>query len=247
MQAHLYHWFSDQFNQASSSLRQGETQTRSFYRVQALLYAPASASKQVLCLTSKSSDWNQSALVLQSIYPSKPFLEGERQTETLINLDSHCHAGYVVPVLLRLDPSNLPRGRHPHIAPHPPRAPRHGPVWLAIDKFKKAAVLAREQDTEAEGTALSRLGHVYKKVLKMEGTAHHYYFKAVELALTFPPGRVNKMVWAKEAIAAVGEHQEKVEREEEAKKKQEKEPYLEMMRDELAALQVRGSVVSSQA
>lgn len=120
-------------------------------------------------------------------------------------------------------------------------------VWLAIDKFKEAAVLAREQDTEAEGTALSRLGHVYKKVLKMEGTAHHYYFKAVELALTFPPGRVNKMVWAKEAIAAVGEHQEKVKREEAAREEQEKEPYLEMMRDELAALQVRGVVDSSQA
>eukprot|EP00243_Klebsormidium_subtile_P002359 TRINITY_DN14649_c0_g1_i1.p1 TRINITY_DN14649_c0_g1~~TRINITY_DN14649_c0_g1_i1.p1 ORF type:complete len:454 (+),score=119.84 TRINITY_DN14649_c0_g1_i1:200-1561(+) len=110
-------------------------------------------------------------------------------------------------------------------------------VWLAIDKYKQAAVLARERDLEAEGSALSRLGHVYKGVLKMEKTAHTYYFKAAELALTFSPGRMGKMAWAQEAIKEVGEHQERVRREEAAKEEQERGPWLETLKDELTALQ----------
>lgn len=42
------------------------------------------------------------------------------------------------------------------------------------------------------------------------------------------------MAWAQEAIKAVGEHQERVRREEAAKEEQERGPWLEILKDELA-------------
>jgi hypothetical protein len=62
-------------------------------------------------------------------------------------------------------------------------------VWEVVDLFRQAALLVRERalDLEMEAMALSDLGMVYDRVLKMKVRAKDCLMKTIELANTMVP------------------------------------------------------------
>ena len=64
-------------------------------------------------------------------------------------------------------------------------------VWEVCDWYKQASILTRENDVEMEAIALSRLGHVYDRVLKMKAKASENFKRAIQLALSLHPRTFN--------------------------------------------------------
>lgn len=64
-------------------------------------------------------------------------------------------------------------------------------AWEILDWYKKAVLLTRELEVEMEAIALSRIGRVYDKVLKMKSKAKENFKRSIELALTMLPRTFN--------------------------------------------------------
>ena len=60
-------------------------------------------------------------------------------------------------------------------------------VWDVVDWYKQAIILTRENDVEMEAIALSRLGRVYDKILKMKSKASECFKRAIQLAMSLHP------------------------------------------------------------
>jgi len=65
-------------------------------------------------------------------------------------------------------------------------------VWEVVDWYKQAVLRTREvTEVEMEAIALSRLGKVFDKILKLKNKAKEYVMKAVELANSMHPRTFN--------------------------------------------------------
>ena len=64
-------------------------------------------------------------------------------------------------------------------------------AWEILDWYKKAVLLTRELEVEMEAIALSRIGRVYDKVLKMKSKAKENFRRSIGLALTMLPRTFN--------------------------------------------------------
>ena len=66
-------------------------------------------------------------------------------------------------------------------------------VWDIIDWYKQAVVRTREvTEVEMEAIALSRLGRVYDRVLKIKYKAKEYLMRSMQLAHSMHPRTFNK-------------------------------------------------------
>lgn len=111
-------------------------------------------------------------------------------------------------------------------------------IWIALDSFKTASVEAREKDLEGEAIALSRMAHVYSKIIKGKDAdrAHALYLRAIELAAACHPRSFHGIKWYDEAvlfIQAVREARERAEAEALAK---EEDALLQDKREECKAI-----------
>ncbi|XP_072173669.1 uncharacterized protein [Diadema setosum] len=107
-------------------------------------------------------------------------------------------------------------------------------VWIVVDFFKEAITLCRDKDLEQEAIALSRLGRVYGKVLKLSVRGKDNYKKAIELALSMTPRNFQEADWYKESTAFVEEYQNRLNKEEHENK--EKRSALDEMKDDVSEL-----------
>lgn len=109
-------------------------------------------------------------------------------------------------------------------------------VYAAIDRYKEAAVLTREHDLEAEAIALSRLGRVYRTVLREDAKARNCFRQAVNLAVAMAPRTFYREEWYSEAQSAILQYQAQDSMREEEKRQAAKDPILKSMEKELAAV-----------
>lgn len=120
-------------------------------------------------------------------------------------------------------------------------------LWAAVDKFKEAILLVREQDLEAEGAALSRMGTAFE-ALNMPTWAHRYHHAAVVLALSMNEVRplVVSTKWFKESNEAVARFQAAFDREEQKQNDADRSEIKEQMKEELENLE-REAAASAQS
>ncbi|XP_013385178.1 uncharacterized protein LOC106155077 isoform X2 [Lingula anatina] len=60
-------------------------------------------------------------------------------------------------------------------------------IWEVVDWYRRAVLLTRELEVEMEAIALSRIGKVFDKVLKMKVKAKESYMRCIHLALSMYP------------------------------------------------------------
>ena len=72
----------------------------------------------------------------------------------------------------------------------------------------KAAVCTREIDVENEAIALTKLGNVYRNVLKMKLRGHEYYKQAFSLAQSLLPRNLSNFPWYQECSTAIQKYQQ---------------------------------------
>ncbi|XP_031557583.1 uncharacterized protein LOC116294175 [Actinia tenebrosa] len=109
-------------------------------------------------------------------------------------------------------------------------------VWDAIDWYKRAAILTRELDLEQEAIALSHLGFVYNKVLKLKYKSKEYYKKCFELAESMKPRTFFTQDWYQQCVSTLQEFQLEERLRDEKEKQKEREKKLEEIREELEDL-----------
>lgn len=109
-------------------------------------------------------------------------------------------------------------------------------VWNILDIYKASELQSRNVDIENEAIALSRQGRLFSKILNLRSKAHTYYMASFELATALHPKDMTNCDWFRECKMALEEHQKAKVREEEARKANERGPYLEKMKDVLDAL-----------
>ena len=76
-------------------------------------------------------------------------------------------------------------------------------IWDVIDWYKQATILARELDIEQEAIALSYLGYVYDKVLKIQSKAKAYYMRCLQLADSLKPRTFFSQIWYQDCTEAL--------------------------------------------
>jgi len=109
-------------------------------------------------------------------------------------------------------------------------------MWDITDMYKQATILTRENDVEGEATALSRMGRMYNKVFKIKERAHGYYRRSIELAMTLMPRDLSSCAWFKEAEKFLRKYQDEKARLAEEQENKWKQPYLDELKDVLAAI-----------
>ncbi|KAJ3337850.1 hypothetical protein HDU93_000406 [Gonapodya sp. JEL0774] len=109
-------------------------------------------------------------------------------------------------------------------------------VWAAYDHYKQSALLTRELDVENEAIAFSRMGRVWKDVLKDAGRAHACFLRCVELAQTLYPRDLTTRPWYQLATNSMIAHRAYLAEREQTAAQKEKEPFLAQLTSELAAL-----------
>ncbi|XP_013390038.1 uncharacterized protein LOC106158541 [Lingula anatina] len=109
-------------------------------------------------------------------------------------------------------------------------------IWEVIDWYKQAILLSREHEVEMEAIALSRLGSVYDKVLKIKLMAKKYFNRCMSLVMALHPKSFHSEDWYVECTSALQRYQkEQVEREEDVWQKK-REKYLEKLSEDLKKL-----------
>lgn len=111
-------------------------------------------------------------------------------------------------------------------------------VWEAVDFYHHAIQSAQERDVESEARAYSRLGALFNTVLKVNSQAKKNFKRCMELAATLQPRNLSGIDWFDVAAAAVLKYQEEAVRRDDEQKQRERQPFLEELKDELAALEV---------
>lgn len=109
-------------------------------------------------------------------------------------------------------------------------------VWEALDSFKAAVVAAREKDLECEAAALSRMGTIFKDLLKIQTKAEEAFQRSLELALAAAPRTFYNKAWFAVANAEVFEKQQRKRREEEAAESKEEKELLAGKDEECKAI-----------
>eukprot|EP00898_Chlorokybus_atmophyticus_P004969 jgi/Chlat1/5473/Chrsp36S05454 len=112
-------------------------------------------------------------------------------------------------------------------------------LWQAIDKYKEASLLTREHDVENEAIALSRLGRVFMKVLKLEERGNKYCVQAIQLAHAQQPRNLCDQAWLVECTELTKEYrQRKLAHEAEEQAKQ-RAPILEELQAVLDVIRAK--------
>jgi len=109
-------------------------------------------------------------------------------------------------------------------------------VWDAIDWYHEAIVQTKERDIENEARANSHLGAVYKDVLKSKSGAKKYFSRCMELAKALMPRNLHGVHWFDTAAAALAAYQAESVANSDAEAQKAKQPLLEELKDELAAV-----------
>lgn len=109
-------------------------------------------------------------------------------------------------------------------------------VWYILDMYKASEMHSRNVDLENEAIALGRQGRLFYKILNLRSKAHTYYRASFDLATSLHPKDMNNCDWFKECKIVLEECQQAKLREEEARKANDRAPYLEKMKDVLDAL-----------
>lgn len=109
-------------------------------------------------------------------------------------------------------------------------------VWTAVDTYRHAITLIKDQDLELEAIVLTKLGQLYEDVLKMPEIGLRCYRTALDLVFSMHPRVFDSCSWYKHLRQRLHSFQEKVELEEECKKAQEKAPWLKELEKELESL-----------
>lgn len=112
----------------------------------------------------------------------------------------------------------------------------------ALDNYRQAIVLAREQDVELEAIALSKMGSAYKRVLKNDNQAKTYFTRCIALANSLVPRILTNKDWFVEATDAIQCYQQKQEKEIEEVLKKSRQHLLEGMKDVVNALDLTMNV-----
>lgn len=110
-------------------------------------------------------------------------------------------------------------------------------VWEVIDWYKQATLRTREiTEVELEAIAVSRIGRVYERVLKLKYKAKEYYKLAIQLAHSMHPRTFTTEDWYKEATQVVEKYQQDTVSAEEEKRRLEKMEILKMLEKEIKQL-----------
>ncbi|KAK7108007.1 uncharacterized protein [Littorina saxatilis] len=109
-------------------------------------------------------------------------------------------------------------------------------VWEVVDWLRQASQLTRGQDLEMEAMALSDLGKVYHKVLKMKERAKPCLMKAMELAHTMVPRTFIGDEWYEFARSTVEKYQQEQVKAEEDQHQKKRQEVLSLIKEELEVL-----------
>ncbi|XP_069111849.1 uncharacterized protein [Argopecten irradians] len=110
-------------------------------------------------------------------------------------------------------------------------------AWEVVDWYKLAIIRTRDvTEVELEAVALSRLGSLYHKVLKMKDKAKRYLMRSIHLAHSMHPRTFNNDDWFKECSEILQAYQKETVSAEEEQWNKEKEELKKEMKKELADL-----------
>ena len=103
-------------------------------------------------------------------------------------------------------------------------------VWDSIDTYHVAICRTKNKDIELEAEILSKLGLIYKQILKMNDRAKGYFNMCFNLAETMKPKLFTNHSWYKRCCNAIEEYQKMVVREEEEINKNNRAMVIEEIR-----------------
>lgn len=109
-------------------------------------------------------------------------------------------------------------------------------IWDAIDQLQFARNLLEEEDLEIEAEIHSELGEIYYAFLKMETLALENFKISVRIANAMVPRIMSSVPWYKKASQRVQEHQEKIQKQQEAQSQAEYQRILAKYGKELETL-----------
>ncbi|OWF35133.1 uncharacterized protein LOC110443314 [Mizuhopecten yessoensis] len=110
-------------------------------------------------------------------------------------------------------------------------------AWEVVDWYKLAIIRTREvTEVELEALALSRLGCLYDKVLKMKDKAKRYLIRSMQLAHSMHPRTFTNVDWFKECSDILQAYQRETVSVEEEEWNKEKEELKKEIKKELADL-----------
>lgn len=110
-------------------------------------------------------------------------------------------------------------------------------VWEAVDYYRQAVLLTRERDLENEAAAMSRLGRVYRQVLKQNMRSRDFFKRCQELVVALAPKSLLHFDWCKECMEVIKEIQDERRQREEAEQQRARQPILDSLKDELQAIE----------
>ncbi|XP_076453844.1 uncharacterized protein LOC143288991 isoform X2 [Babylonia areolata] len=110
-------------------------------------------------------------------------------------------------------------------------------IWEVVDSFRLAAQLTRDRDLEMEAMALSALGRVFDKILKLKDRAKACLMKVLELANAMIPRAFTGEEWFEFARSTVERYQQEQVRSTEQQHQKEREEFLKQIKDEVDTLQ----------
>lgn len=109
-------------------------------------------------------------------------------------------------------------------------------LYDVIDWYKNAVILAREVEIEMEAIALSRLGYVYERVLRMKSKSREYYTRSLQLAMSLQPRNFYAESWYQTCTEALQRYQKDSVVDEIAKKEEARSQHMKDLAKELADL-----------
>ena len=109
-------------------------------------------------------------------------------------------------------------------------------LWEAMDWFKRAELLTRELDVEQEARALSYMGKIFFKVLKLRERASESLVRCIQLAMSAHPRTFDSQEWFQTANTLLSEIQQQRQREEDQTTERERAPILEKLKEVLDKL-----------
>lgn len=110
-------------------------------------------------------------------------------------------------------------------------------VYEVIDWHTKAVLKTREiTEVEMEAIALSRIGKVYDKVLKLKYKAKEYLLRAMQLANSMHPRNFHGEEWFEDCKAIIARYQEETVKQESEEWQKIREKYLKELESEMIDL-----------
>ncbi|CAC5411014.1 unnamed protein product [Mytilus coruscus] len=107
-------------------------------------------------------------------------------------------------------------------------------VYEMIDWYKQAILRTREvTEVELEAIALSRMGRVYDKILKLKYKAKEYLMRSIQLAHSMHPRTFHGEDWFMECSDTLERYQKETVQEEDSKWQKEKEELMKELSKEM--------------